>query len=92
MPYKDLFFLSKIKISNLSESDLTSLTLQISPVIPGKIASLQPTTLVVTTGIPSAAASIKANEMFPNRRGGAEQFELLNRIPTKNFGEGVLLR
>ncbi|MBN7827368.1 hypothetical protein J0A66_19220 [Bowmanella dokdonensis] len=40
----------------------------------------------------SRAAPIRANEMFPNRRGGAEQFELLDRIPTKNFGPGSPLR
>lgn len=40
----------------------------------------------------SRAAPIKANDMFPNRRGGAEQFELLDRIPIKNFGSGELLK
>ena len=40
----------------------------------------------------SRAAPIRANETFPNRRGGAEQFELLDRIPTGNFGAGSLLR
>lgn len=40
----------------------------------------------------SRAASIRANETFPNRRGGAEQFELLDRIPTGNFGSGSSLR
>jgi RHS repeat-associated protein len=40
----------------------------------------------------SRAAPIKANDMFPNRRGGAEQFELLDRIPMKNFGSGELLK
>ncbi len=40
----------------------------------------------------SRAAPIKANKIFPNRRGGAEQFELLDRIPTKSLGKGVPLR
>ncbi|MFC1560734.1 RHS repeat-associated core domain-containing protein, partial [Pseudomonadota bacterium] len=40
----------------------------------------------------SRAAPIRANETFPNRRGGAEQFELLDRIPTGNFGAGSPLR
>jgi len=37
----------------------------------------------------SRAGSINANDVFPNRRGGAEQFELIDRIPTRNFGPGV---
>ena len=36
----------------------------------------------------SRAAPIQANDVFPSRRGGAEQFELLDRIPTGNFGAG----
>jgi len=40
----------------------------------------------------SRAAPIRANETFPNRRGGAEQFELLDRMPAENFGAGSPLR
>ncbi|ORU90028.1 MAG: hypothetical protein A6F71_03430 [Cycloclasticus sp. symbiont of Poecilosclerida sp. M] len=40
----------------------------------------------------SRAAPTRANKTFPNRRGGAEQFELLDRIPTGNFGLGRRLR
>ena len=36
----------------------------------------------------SRAAPIQADDIFPNRRGGAEQFELLNRIDPSNFGPG----
>lgn len=40
----------------------------------------------------SRAAPIKANKIFPNRRGGAEQFELIDRLPTKNFGRESYLK
>lgn len=39
-----------------------------------------------------AAAINAADDIFPIRRGGAEQFELFNRIPIENFGPGVPLR
>jgi len=34
----------------------------------------------------------QADDVFPIRRGGAEQFQLLDRIPIENFGEGVPLQ
>ncbi|MGH7884802.1 MAG: RHS repeat-associated core domain-containing protein, partial [Thermodesulfobacteriota bacterium] len=37
----------------------------------------------------SRAASLRANDFFPNKRGGAEQFELLERLNSSNFGVGV---
>ena len=37
----------------------------------------------------SRAAPLRADDIFPNRRGGAEQFELLDRIPRDNFVSGV---
>lgn len=40
----------------------------------------------------SRAAPIQANETFPNRRCGAEQFEIIDRIPTGNFGPGTPLQ
>lgn len=40
----------------------------------------------------SRAARMKADAVFPDRRGGAEQFELLDRIPTTNFGPGKSLK
>jgi RHS repeat-associated protein len=40
----------------------------------------------------SRAAPIRADKVFPDRRGGAEQFELLDRIPTRNFGPAEPLR
>jgi RHS repeat-associated protein len=37
----------------------------------------------------SRAAPMSANEIFPARRGGGEQFELIDPLPRSNFGEGV---
>lgn len=36
----------------------------------------------------SRASSQQAGDIFPNRRGGAEQFELLNKLPKTSFGSG----
>ena len=36
----------------------------------------------------SRAAPLQADDIFPNRRGGAEQFELLDPIPSSSFGRG----
>lgn len=47
---------------------------------------------IITNLRRSLTAPIKANEMFPNRRGGAEQFELLERIDPINFGSGIPLK
>ena len=40
----------------------------------------------------SRAAPIQADDTFPDRRGGAEQFELLDRIPIVNFRPGEPLQ
>ncbi|MBO1254471.1 RHS repeat-associated core domain-containing protein [Alteromonas sp. 5E99-2] len=40
----------------------------------------------------SRASPLRADDVFPNRRGGAEQFELLRRIPNSSFGPGSPLQ